>query len=52
MQPVTCYAFLYNISEKPGWQVINFSIAVLWIRETEVMEYETDLKVGKRAEGR
>lgn len=27
-------------------------IAMLWIAEREVMKHETDLKAGKRAEGR
>lgn len=29
-----------------------FTSAMLWITEREVMEHETDLKAGKRAEGR
>lgn len=29
-----------------------FTMAMLWIAEREVMKHETDLKAGKRAEGR
>lgn len=39
MQTITCYAILHD-SDKPGWQLINFFTVILWIIETEVMEYE------------
>lgn len=29
-----------------------FTMTMLWIAEREVMKHETDLKAGKRAEGR
>lgn len=50
------YAFSVMSAMCEGVQYCNltfwFTMAMLWITEREVMKHETDLKAGKRAEGR
>lgn len=50
------YAFPVMSAMCEGVQYCNltfwFTMAMLWITEREVMKHETDLKAGKRAEGR